>query len=114
VKESIDLLSALLEGCSFADVVRIVTAARRTAVVSGMSSRVAIERVVSDLSERADLETKLRVAAWLSSTGKSQREVATLTGLSRDTLRKHLGGTPASTTKTAKRSKSGIRREERS
>lgn len=113
VKDSIGLLSALLEGRSFADVVRIITAARRSAVVNGTSTMAAIERVVADLSGRADLETKLRVAAWLSSTGKSQREVAALTGLSRDTLRKHLGGASASTTKPTKRSKAGTRREER-
>jgi SpoVK/Ycf46/Vps4 family AAA+-type ATPase len=109
IKDSIGLLSTLLEGRSFADVVRIITAARRSAVVSGTPTAAAIERVIADLSERADFETKLRVAAWLSSTGKSQREVATLTGLSRDTLRKHLGGASASTTK---RSKSGTPREE--
>ncbi|MBX3129287.1 MAG: ATP-binding protein [Polyangiaceae bacterium] len=113
LKDSIGLLSALLEGRSFADVVRIVTAARRSAVVSGTSTTAAIERVVANLSEKADLETKLRVAAWLSSTGKSQREVANLTGLSRDTLRKHLGGTSASTSKSTKRPKAGTRGEER-
>ncbi len=113
LKDSIGLLSALLEGRSFADVVRIVTAARRSAVVSGTSTTAAIERVVANLSEKADLETKLRVAAWLSSTGKSQREVANLTGLSRDTLRKHLGGASASTSKSTKRSKAGTRGEER-
>lgn len=109
IKDSIGLLSALLEGRSFADVVRIITSARRSAVVSGTSTTAAIERVVADLSERADLESKLRVAAWFTSTGKSQREVAALTGLSRDTLRKHLGGSTAST----KRAKSRVRREER-
>jgi SpoVK/Ycf46/Vps4 family AAA+-type ATPase len=113
LQDSIGLLAALLEGRSFADVVRIVTAARRSAVVSGMTTSVALQRVVSDLSEKADLDTKLRVAAWLSSTGKSQREVSALTGLSRDTLRKHLGGASPSAPKPAKRSKSGTRREER-
>lgn len=108
-KDSIGLLSTLLEGRSFADVVRIVTAARRSAVVSGTSTTIAIERLVANLSENADLETKLRVAAWLSSTGKSQREVATLTGLSRDTIRKHLGGASAS---PMRRLKSGPHREE--
>ena len=113
LQDSISLLAALLHGRSFADVVRSVTAARRSAVVNGTSTSVALERVVSDLSERADLDTKLRVAAWLSSTGKSQREVSGLTGISRDTLRKHLGSATASAPKRAKSSKSGTRREER-
>ncbi|MBK9387398.1 MAG: ATP-binding protein [Planctomycetes bacterium] len=112
VEDSIGMLSALLEGHSFADVVRIVNAARRTAVVSSTSMTSAFERVVANLSEAADLRTKLRVAAWLGSRGKSQREVATLTGLSRDTLRKHLGGASDSASKSTKRSRSRVYREE--
>jgi SpoVK/Ycf46/Vps4 family AAA+-type ATPase len=112
IQDSVGLLSALLEGRSFADVVRIVTAARRSAIVGGTSTTVAVERVIADLSERANLDTKLRVAAWLTSTDKSQREVAALTGLSRDTLRKHLGGAATSTTKP-KRSKFKTPRAER-
>lgn len=112
LQDRISLLAALLQGSSFADVVRIVTAARRSAVVSGTSVANSLERVVSDLSEKAELDTKLRVASWLISTGKSQREVAVLTGLSRDTLRKHLGGASVSKPKPLKRSKSGTRREE--
>lgn len=113
MEDSISLLSALLDGRSFADVVRTVTGARRSAVVNGTSAGVAIERVIADLSERADLATRLRVAAWLGSTGKSQREVAALTGVSRDTLRKHLGGASASATKPTKRSKPKTSRKER-
>ncbi len=112
-QERIAMLSVLLQGRSFADVVRVVTAARRSAVVSGGSTTDALEQVIGGLAEKADLETKLRVAAWLGSTGKSQRDVATITGLSRDTLRKHLGGPSSATTKAAKRSKAGTRREER-
>lgn len=112
-QERIALLSVLLHGRSFADVVRVVTAARRSAVVSGGSTTEALEHVIGGLAEKADLETKLRVAAWLGSTGKSQRDVATITGLSRDTLRKHLGGASTPAAKPAKRSKAGTRREER-
>jgi len=112
--ELIALLSVLLEGRSFADAVRVVTSARRSAVVSGASSTHALEQAIGSLTEKADLETRLRVAAWLTSTGKSQREVATTTKLARDTLRKHLGGTSAQAAKLAKRSKAGTRREERS
>jgi ATP-dependent 26S proteasome regulatory subunit len=112
-QERIALLSVLLQGRSFADVVRVVTAARRSAVVNGGSTTDALEQVIGGLAEKADLETKLRVAAWLGSTGKSQRDVATITGLSRDTLRKHLGGASTTGAKPAKRSKAGTRREER-
>ncbi|HYP97847.1 MAG TPA: ATP-binding protein [Polyangiaceae bacterium] len=107
---TISLLATLLQGRSFADVARGVTAARRAAVVNGISTIEALDRLVSELSEKADLETKLRVAAWLDSSGKSQREVASLTGLSRDTLRKHIGGTSASVSKRAKSSKANNHR----
>lgn len=108
--ERIALLSALLQGRSFADVVRVVTAARRSAVVSGATTTDALEGVIASLSDNSDLQTKLRVAAWLGSTGKSQREVSSITGLSRDTLRKHLGNASASAPKPTKRSNAGTRR----
>lgn len=107
-QERIALLAVLLHGRSFADVARVVTAARRSAVVSGATTTDALEHVIVDLTEKSDLDTRLRVAAWFSSTGKSQREVSALTGLSRDTLRKHLGSVSA-VPKSAKRSKSGAR-----
>lgn len=109
-QEGIALLSVLLQGRSFSDVVRIVTAARRSAVVSGASTKEALEQVIADLSEKTDIETKLRVAASLAASGKSQREVSNITGLSRDTLRKRLGGP---STSSPKRSKAVPRREER-
>jgi SpoVK/Ycf46/Vps4 family AAA+-type ATPase len=108
-RERIALLSVLLQGRSFADVVRVVTAARRLAVVSGTTTTDALEDVITDLSSKSDLETKLGVAAWLGSTGKSQREVSSITGLSRDTLRKHLGTASASSQKATKRSRTGTR-----
>jgi SpoVK/Ycf46/Vps4 family AAA+-type ATPase len=112
-KERIALLAPLLHGRSFADVVRVVTAARRSAVVNGVATTDALEHVIVELSQKADLETKLRVAVSLAASGKSQREVSTITGLSRDTLRKHIGSSWASTGTTMKPSKPGTRREER-
>lgn len=91
-QERIELLSVLLQGRSFADVVRVVTGTRRSAIVGGVSTALVLEQLIVDLSEKADLETKLRVAASLTASGKSQREISTITGLSRDTIRKHLGG----------------------
>lgn len=105
-RDRVDLLAALLQGRSFADVARVVTAARRSAVVGGHSTGDAIERVIADMSEGADLATKLRVAASLSAAGKSQRDVSSITGLSRDTIRKHLGGA------NGKRSKEPVTRRE--
>jgi SpoVK/Ycf46/Vps4 family AAA+-type ATPase len=106
--ERINLLAVLLHGSSFADVVRLVTGARRAAVLSGATTGV-LDGLISELSNKSDLETKLRVAAWLESTGKSQREVSKLTRVSRDTLRKRMGNTPSSTPKATKRPKSRTR-----
>lgn len=102
----VGLLAALLQGRSFAEVARVVTAARRSAVVGGNSTSDAIERVIAEMSEGADLATKLRVAASLSAAGRSQRDVSSITGLSRDTIRKHLGGS------NEKRSKAPVTRRE--
>lgn len=102
-QERIELLSVLLQGRSFADVVRVVTGTRRSAIVGGVSTALVLEQLIVDLSEKADLETKLRVAASLTASGKSQREISTITGLSRDTIRKHLGGGTAPSTKHSRR-----------
>jgi SpoVK/Ycf46/Vps4 family AAA+-type ATPase len=110
LKNQVVLLGALLQGRSFADVARVVTGARRSAVVSGLSTALALEQAIVGLSEKADLETKLRVAASLAASRKSQREISKITGLSRDTIRKHLGG---SSQPSPKRSKAATRREER-
>lgn len=113
LQDRIALLSVLLQGRSFADVVRVVTTARRSAVVNDATTTAALEQVIATLTEKADLDTKLRAAAWFALNGKSQREVATITGVSRDTLRKHLGGASTSASKPFKRSKTELRRKER-
>jgi SpoVK/Ycf46/Vps4 family AAA+-type ATPase len=106
IPDRVELLAALLQGRSFADIARVVTAARRSAIVGQHSTGDAIERVIADLSENADLATKLRVAASLSAAGKSQRDVSSIAGLSRDTIRKHLGGS------NGKRIKKAVARRE--
>jgi hypothetical protein len=88
----LDVLTALLNGRSFDDVVRTVTSARRAAIVRQMPLAATIDEVLGDLSRSADLDAKIRVASELAIKGRSQREISTLTGLSRDTIRKHLGG----------------------
>lgn len=78
-----------LEGLSYSDVERLIVAARRNAAVHGVPLR---ERLVSLLAERAkSLPRKARtnLAADLASHGGlSQRDVYSMTGVSRDTIRK--------------------------
>ncbi len=106
-KERCNLLATLLFGRSFADVARIVMAARRSAIVQQVPLAETLERVIGDLAENADQGTKLRIAAEFRAAGRSDRDIANLTGLARDTMRKHLGGA-----KGGKGAKSGTNRKE--
>jgi DNA polymerase III delta prime subunit len=88
----VETLAALLLGKSFSEVARKVGGARRVAVVEGIPIQDALLRLLGDLSGEASLELKLRVARELFNKGSSQRDVSRLTGLSRDTIRKHRVG----------------------
>lgn len=88
-RELRDVVAAALDGRSFADVVRLINTARRNAVVHGIPDDDAILAAVA--SSLRDLDTKRRIelALRLHRTGQSQRRIAQLTGVSRDTIRKH-------------------------
>lgn len=94
-KQNLDLLVALLHGRSFDDVVRMVTSAKRFAIVRQIPLVDALAVILGELAQDADQHTKLRVASELTAAKHSQREISTLTGLSRDTIRKHLSGSKA-------------------
>jgi len=87
----VDTLATLLAGQSFAEVSRVSTAAKRMAVVDDRSILASLDEVSVDLARSAGFEAKLRLAEVLSASGRSQREVAAMTGLSRDTIRKRRG-----------------------
>jgi len=89
---NLDLLAALLHGQSFDSVVRVVTSAKRAAIVRQVPLAETLAEALGELAHSADLDAKLRVASELTAAGRSQRDVSALTGLSRDTIRKHLGG----------------------
>ncbi len=84
--------SALMKGLSFSDVTRAVLKTRRDSVISGMPEDEALLRLAAEVSRDASLSARLDFAANLKSEGLSQRRIAEITGLSRDTLRKHQGG----------------------
>lgn len=88
--KQLDLLATLLQGHSFAEATRVINDAKRAAIIHSTSLAESIQKTISSLSKEADLETKKRVAAYLADLGKSQREIALMTSLSRDTIRKHL------------------------
>ena len=84
-----ETLASMLEGSSFSEVERQVDSARRVSVVEQIPIEDAILRLLTTLSSKARLDVKLRVAEDLHARGVSQRSIARLTGLSRDTMRKH-------------------------
>jgi SpoVK/Ycf46/Vps4 family AAA+-type ATPase len=86
-------IAAVLRGRSFADIARLLTAAKREVIVSGVSPIDALTRSLADAIRTASKAAKLALAAELTRLRMSQRDIAVLTGLSRDTMRKHLGPT---------------------
>ena len=104
--EGVDLalLAALLHGRSFHEVAKIVTAAKRTSAVTLASLTETIEDAMVDLCRSMDQGGKLDMARELRLGGKSDREIHLITGLSRDTLRAHLGS-PRQTVRPTKAKK---------
>ena len=94
---STDLLARLFEGSSFSDVTRLSESAARTALIRDVEIEETIFRFAADLCKSEPMDVKLAFAQQLSHAGISQRKVSDLTGLSRDTLRKH----PGKSTKSA-------------
>jgi Cdc6-like AAA superfamily ATPase len=83
-------LASLLQGRSFDEVVRSITGLRRSAIVNDQGISECVTRMLSDLSDGASLEQRLMIAKDMTAAGRSQREISVATGLSRDTIRKHI------------------------
>lgn len=88
-EQLVDILSIVLQGQSFSEVIRLVNSTRRESVIRNLALSKTLEELILDLCKNADREKKLEIGLKLIRTGLSQRRVAEITGLSRDTLRKH-------------------------
>lgn len=86
---TIQLLSALLQGKSFADVRRIIVSARRTALVHNVPVDRVVQSRVSALLEGEPRARRIEAAVLLRQKGLTERNVEQLTGVSRDTIRRH-------------------------
>lgn len=85
-------VASSLQGCSFADMERLVNRAKRSSVLQGKRVQdTLLEYAATTLSD-ASVEKRIEIARSLRDAGVSQRQVSKLTGLSRDTIRKHLRG----------------------
>ncbi len=78
------------DGASFSDMERELRVASRNAIVHSGSIQNAVESLLNVRVERMTREQRLKVAESLSRAGFTQRSIYEVTGVSRDTQRKHL------------------------
>lgn len=89
--ELLDLIATLSDGGSFADLERTVNTVRRSAVLRNEGVQEAFIRVAGAELRASPLAKRIAAARALATRGSSQRRIHEVTGLSRDTIRKHLG-----------------------
>jgi MoxR-like ATPase len=89
VQSLIPLLAYALEGKSFAEAVRQVTSARRESIIQGAGIVDALTGVLEKLKGSFDRKRRLQLAKVLAEHGYSQRETYAISGMARDTIRKH-------------------------
>jgi ATP-dependent 26S proteasome regulatory subunit len=88
---SIELLplAAALAGLSHAEVTRSINAAKRHAFLRKTPLRDVLLEMAAALSKPRNVAQRVEIARALAAAGNSQRRISELTGLSRDTIRKH-------------------------
>ena len=85
------VLSRALAGSSFSDALQAASLARRVAALDGCSVETALERILHDLVKSLNGARRRQFAVSLAvDRVVSQRRVSAITGVSRDTIRKHL------------------------
>ncbi len=85
----LQLVATTLRGQSFAEVTRELLRMRRAAVLKGVDLDEVLLSMATESAKAAPLPVRLAIAGALQTSGHSQRYVSELTGLSRDTIRKH-------------------------
>lgn len=101
----IELLSASFVGYSYADINKFITSAMRESVIHKIKIMDSLVRLFDKLKADFDLDRRLLIAKVLTEKGYSQREISSLVGISRDTIRKHEGADSASSETKLVRSK---------
>ena len=84
-----ELIASLFCDFSFSDLTRTIESANRTALVRGIRLDEVLIQVIASLCKSQPTRDKLAFAGHLTRSGMSQRKVAEVTGISRDTLRRH-------------------------
>ena len=85
----IDLLSEVMENHSFSDITRQLKAIKRNNVLKKTSIVQEFERFFTLSIDKMDKNAKMKLAQQMLISGRSQRQVSEITGISRDTLRRH-------------------------
>ena len=85
----LDALPIVLSGVSFSDLKRLISQLKRNEVVAGVPLAESLSSLIGQRIDALTKAEKFGVAQSLLNAGLSQRSVNSLTGLSRDTIRKH-------------------------
>ncbi|MHC4645375.1 MAG: AAA family ATPase [Planctomycetota bacterium] len=86
----VGLLGIVFEGESFSGIERQIMQARRQAVISSSGLADVLQVLIKDRCKTMGLKHRKEVAISLCVLGYSQRRVSSLTGLSRDTIRREM------------------------
>jgi len=89
IQQLINILAMLFEGSSYAEVVRQINICRRDGVIKNISLESSLEELALKQCKNFDRNKRTGIAIKLLESGISQRRVSEVTGISRDTLRKH-------------------------
>jgi SpoVK/Ycf46/Vps4 family AAA+-type ATPase len=85
----IDILSILLEGVSYSDITKEIKNARKESIIQGRLLFNILEELIIKLCTNIDKSQKINIALKFLEAGYSQRRIAEILGLSRDTIRKY-------------------------
>jgi SpoVK/Ycf46/Vps4 family AAA+-type ATPase len=99
VKPVLSTLADALADSSFADIARVANSAKRTSVVQGQPLAVALFDAARHVHGGLTRAGRLKLARELVRQGHTQRDISEVTGVSRDTIRKHFGGSKGATSK---------------
>lgn len=87
--DAITALAIAVEGESFADITRRVVGLRRKALVEHQDLSKSILELAGHLAQRQGRDSLMKIVGSLHAAGYSQRRISTITGVSRDTMRRH-------------------------
>jgi SpoVK/Ycf46/Vps4 family AAA+-type ATPase len=89
--ELITVLAEVMVGASYNDVERAMLSIRRDSAINGRPVVDGLQRMVQDHCKALTTQQRVKIAAMLVETGQlTQRKASEVTGVSRDTIRRHI------------------------